>query len=228
MSLKSKIREWIGVDRAISLSQRAEALNERTKRFTRVARPGYWAALDEYRRFVQDGYRFVRISNPRRIGHLCLEVDALLKDRLMQGLDTSKLILTDQGHFANRHIVKYFEKYLAVQGPSSLYNFIRSYGDPEGAVIETHPYAVAMYKTARAYEIYTKWGERPPLFELSAEDRQALEDYLKQAGAPPDAWYVCVHAREGGYSPEDESIHRYRSVDVASFSAAMDEIVRRG
>ncbi|HLW89752.1 MAG TPA: TIGR04372 family glycosyltransferase [Roseiarcus sp.] len=226
--LKPRLRQRIGVDRAIALGEQIRAIEERIKRLTRFFRPGYWASVKEYRQFIHDGYRLVKISNPQRIGHLCLEVDALLKDRLMRGLDVSKLILTDEDRFANRHIVQYFKKYVAVQKPSPVFDFVRSYGDPEGAVIETHPYAVAMYATATAYDVYAKWGDRPPLFELVDEDRRALNDYLRDVGAPADAWYVCVHAREGGYSPEDESIHRYRSVDIASFSLAMDEIVRRG
>jgi putative glycosyltransferase (TIGR04372 family) len=210
------------------LSERLRGYGGSVRRLTRYVWPGYWADLKEYRQFIDDGRRFVRVSNPQRIGHLCLEVDALLKDKLLQGADTSKLILVDQGRFANRHIVKYFERFLSVEKPSPVFEFTQTYGDPEGAVIETHPYAVAMYGTAKAYEVYAKWGARPPLFELFEDDRLVLEDYLHAVGVPADAWYVCIHAREGGYSPEDETIHRYRSVDIAAFSLAVEEIVKRG
>jgi putative glycosyltransferase (TIGR04372 family) len=227
-AIKSAIRRRLGAERAIYLGEQLRIWRERIKSIARYIRPGYWAGLAEYRRFVREGYRFVKISNPDRVGHLCPEADALLKDTLMRGDNPSKLILVDEGHFANPHIVKYFASYFTLQGPSPVFKFVNSYGDPEGAVIETHPYVVAMYQSAKAYGVYGKWGKRPPLFELSKEDNQMLIGYLASLGMPADAWYICVHAREGGYSPEDESIHRYRSVPIASFSLAIEEIVRRG
>jgi putative glycosyltransferase (TIGR04372 family) len=227
-SFKHLVRRQLGAETTIFLSEWLRFYLEKTKRVASFVRPGYWRFLNEYKRFVRDGYRFVKISNPHRIGHLCLEADALLKDIMMQGQDTSKLILVDQQRFANSHIVEYLKKYLTVQTSSPVFDFIQSYGDPEGATIETGPYGVAMYKTARAYETYAKWDDRPSLFKLTDQDRQALQKYLREVGVPDWAWYACVHARQGGYSPEDEGMHRYRSVDITSFSLAIEEIVRRG
>jgi putative glycosyltransferase (TIGR04372 family) len=193
-----------------------------------------WAALRSpaaywrYRCLIRDGFRFVNISTPGRIGHLCVEVDALLKDTLMQGGDPKKLILVDlKDGFANRAMVDYYRKYLTVVDDYAFHRLIRKCKDAK-SVVQTHPYAVAVKKTAKAYETNAKWGNRAPLFELTHEDRGALKTYLRKTGVPENAWYVCLHAREGGYSPHDEAWQGFRSVDVHSFSQAADEIARRG
>ena len=192
----------------------------------KLRRPG---AYKKYRAFVDGGYRLVKVSFPERIGHLCLEIDCLLKETIMAGGDTKKLVLTDAGtRFANRHVLEYFSRYLTLAGEDPVGDFIQTYGDPDGALFETHPYAVAMYATARAYEIYAKWGDRPALFTPSDEDRAAARTFLAAHGVPEDAWFVCLHARTGGYSTIDEHIHKFRSIDISSFAMAMDEIAARG
>jgi putative glycosyltransferase (TIGR04372 family) len=182
-----------------------------------------------YKWFSRRGYRLIQISNPERIGHFSTEVDALLKDFLLQGLDPGKLLLVGPpNRFANPHLLKYYRQQLKVRDRHPLHDYIREYGDPDGTILRTNPYAVAMYETAKAYEVYGKWGSRAPLFRLSTEDRRALEVYLRGAGVPDGAWYVCLHARGGGYSPLDEYMHRYRNADITSYALAVEEIARRG
>jgi putative glycosyltransferase (TIGR04372 family) len=186
-------------------------------------------AYEKYRAFVDAGYKLVKLSNPDRIGHLCLEIDCLLKETIMAGGDTKKFVLADIGPgFANRHVIDYFRRYLTVMDDDSAGHFIRTYGDPAGVQIETHRYAVAMRTTARAYDIYARWGDRPPLFEVSEKDRAAALAFLMSQGMPEDSWFVCLHARSGGYNQIDEAVHGFRSVDISSYSLAIDEIAARG
>jgi putative glycosyltransferase (TIGR04372 family) len=227
--LKSKLAVSMGFEVAMRRRRQLSDLNETVKSVAKFARPGYWASAPAYEQFARDGYRLVKISYPDRVGHLCLETDALLKDMAMQGHDTKKLVMVDiKERFANPHIVGYFKRYLTVVDSSPVADFVRSYGDPHGVLIDTQPYALALFGTAKAFEIYAKWGDREPLFELLSDDRESLRDYLSEAGLPADAWYVCVHAREGGYNSKYESMHRYRNVDIATYSQAIEEIARRG
>ncbi len=182
-----------------------------------------------YRRRLEQGFRIVKISFPNRIGHLCIEIDCLLKEAIMKGDDTKTLFLPDIGDgFANCHIVEYFKRYITIEPDPGVARFIENPVNAEEGIIETHPYAVAMYQSAKCYDVCARWGDRPPLFELTEEDRAAREVYLRSVGIPADAWYVCLHAREGGYSPADEAIHKFRSIDVESFSRAVSTIVDRG
>lgn len=182
-----------------------------------------------YLDFVRAGNRLVKISFPDRIGHLSQEIDGLLRDWTREGRDTKKLFLQDIGAgFANSHLVSYYRPYLNIVPDCAAFEYIRNYGDPEGALVETHPYEVAMYQTAKIYESFALWGDRPPLFELTPDDIAAARAALAAFGVPQDGWFVCLHAREGGYSTIDEHIHSFRSVDIDTFLPAIDEIVARG
>lgn len=183
-----------------------------------------------FKRRVAAGYRVVKISFPNRIGHLIVEIDCLLKDTIMRGGDTNSFFLPDIGaDFANQHVVEYFKRYITVERDRDVARYIAdpAHENDEG-VVATHPYAVAMYKAALGCDVYRRWGGRPALFDLSDDDKAAADAYLRSLGVPEDAWYVCMHAREGGYSPSDEAIHRFRSIDIGSFSTAVQTIVDRG
>ncbi len=159
--LKSKLAVSIGFETAMRRRYQLRALSERLRFYAKFARPGYWASVEEYDRFVRDGHRLVQVSHPDRIGHLCIEIDALLKNMMMQGRDTKKLILVDlKERFANTHIVEYYKKYLAVAESPPAARFVRSYGDPDGIVVETRSYALALFGSAKVYDVYARWGER--------------------------------------------------------------------
>ena len=172
-------------------------------------------------------FRIVRVSFPNRIGHLCIEIDAVLKQTILAGHSTRSLYLPDIGQgFANRHLVEYFRKYLFVGPDLGLPSYLEDAERPD--ILDTHSFAVAMYTVARGYAVFRDWGNRPALFTVTAEDREAREEYFRAVGVPQDAWFVCVHAREGGYSSIDEAVHRHRSMSISSFSLAIDEIIKRG
>ena len=59
-------------------------------------------------------------------------------------------------------------------------------------------------------------------------DYQWGEDRLQQLGLPKGAWFSCVHAREGGYSPIDEELHIHRNCQIENTISAMQEIINRG
>src|SRR4029077_5857710 len=78
------------------------------------------------------------------------------------------------------------------------------------------------------YRLNAQWAGRPPLLALTPEDVTWGWEMLSALGLPPDAWFVCVHAREGGFSPHDEVMHRYRNADPDALIPAMREIAARG
>ena len=46
-----------------------------------------------------------------------------------------------------------------------------------------------------------------------------------ELGLPPDAWYVCFHVREGGYSGDFDNI---RNCDIDNYVEAMQYITSKG
>ncbi len=182
-----------------------------------------------YARIEERGEKVLRISFPGRIGHLSREVDVALKDAILAGDDSAKFILEDLGAgFANPALVDYFRGKVAISDDHRLFRFIDFFGDYRNRVVDTGVYEVAMYDTALGYDVYARWNDRPPLFALSPEDKAAADEYLRRAGVPADAWFVCLHAREGGYVTSDERLHSFRSIDIRSFDLAVEEIARRG
>ena len=176
------------------------------------------------------GLQYVNVSVPQRIGHLALETDCFLRDRLLTTgrLPVTIMIEPPHGGFANPVLAEYLARYVAIlprDAGSERMDRILVKG---GYAVYTAPYAVAMYETALAYDVYRRWGPRAPLFTLTDADRAATRAFLREVGVPDGAWFVCVHARTGGYSPSDEHWHAHRNVDIVDYAEAMDRIVARG
>lgn len=175
------------------------------------------------------GFRSLNISYPHRIGHLVLEADSFLRDRMVSGPPPRRhLLLEPDGGFANLVVAEYLSRYFIVVRRSRWSRLLKLAFEREGLIEDTAPHAVAMYQTARCFAVYERWGARPPLFELTRSDVAHRAAALKNLGVPDDAWFVCVHARGGGYSPSDEFAHSYRNVPIEDYGPAMDRIVERG
>jgi len=174
-------------------------------------------------------WRLIEVSNPDRIGHLCVEIDCYLKDMILRGTMPGRVFLAKRTlGFANDTVAAYASKYVTIFQSRFLQDCFKLAGLHVPVTIQTHPYTVAMYKTAGCYDVAARWGQRPPLFRLTGRDRRFGEAELRRLGVPKGAWFVCVHARGPGYSPKDEKWHAYRSMDVEDFALAIREITDRG
>jgi putative glycosyltransferase (TIGR04372 family) len=171
--------------------------------------------------------RFLVLTHPDRIGHLALEPDCYAKDRILAGRREITVLVLPPDAAANACLLGHWRKhFLVVSKPWSVrllrpfhgFDFLRRF--------PVH-YAIAIDDTAMAYDTY-RWGARPPLLSLSAAERAAGRVILDRMGVPADAWFVCVHSREGGYSPGDEHLHSYRNSDIDDYIPAMRAIVAAG
>ena len=71
--------------------------------------------------------------------------------------------------------------------------------------------------------------KREPLLALSALELERGRAKLASLGMPRNAWFVCLHAREGGYHREGGgSIQTHRNASILDYLPAIQEIVRRG
>jgi putative glycosyltransferase (TIGR04372 family) len=174
------------------------------------------------------GIRFLRVSVPDRIGHLALEPDCYLKERALTGRREIAVLALSEREVANQALLEYWKRHLIViQNPVAVF-LLRPFLRLRYIRRDLSPFAVAINATARAYAIQARWGARPPLLKLSEQHQLDGENILQRLGLPPGAWFVCVHSREGGYSPRDEDRHSYRNGDIADYVLAMKEIVARG
>ena len=173
------------------------------------------------------GVRFLAVPALNRIGHLALDIDCFLKaGKLGLRERIFPVLLCPREQAANPHLLDYWRPHLLVIS-SPFWCRVLRYLAPY-LVFETHPYTVAIDGTAEYHALQTKWGDRQALLRISDEDRELGWRKLTTLGVPRDAWFVCIHSREGGYSPVDEHLHSYRNSDIDTYLLAAREIVARG
>lgn len=174
--------------------------------------------------------KLVTVAVPQRIGHLALETDCFLRDAILKAGRVPLAIMVEptQGGFANPVLAEYLSRYVLIVPRIQRGDLIEKALTHAGFAIHTAPYAVAMYETAKSYDVFRRWSRRKPLFTLTPQDRTVTREALRAMGVPEGAWFVCVHARTGGYSPADEHWHAHRNVDIADYEPAMDLITARG
>lgn len=181
---------------------------------------------------VRNGICVFRPMRIDRIGHLAGEVDLWLKERAMKGKRGKAFaLISSWDSIANPHLLSYFkehfhflispstwERLVLKAAPLSLHRFL----------VERPDYYVAIYETANCYSVYTAWGDRPPIFQLREDDRGFLQTVLRDWGLREDSWFVCLHNRERGYSPNDDDLHDYRNAPIENYFPAIEEITKRG
>lgn len=174
------------------------------------------------------GYRRVTVFT-ERIGHLALEPDCLLKEQALGFIPKHRwFILAPPGRVANEHMLTYWRPLIRVY-EGKLACFILESMSRFGLMRhDISRYILAVNKAQTAFRIYTLWQHRPPLLTLTPADEEWGLLALRKLGVPDDAWFVCVHVREAGFSPIDETLHAHRNGSIEATLPAMQEIVRRG
>jgi putative glycosyltransferase (TIGR04372 family) len=184
-----------------------------------------------------DPDKAVRLLGPEwaaLIGHMgCVEWEMRMV-RLEMLPQANYVLLAPPGKIANTAMLDCLENICCVvRDPSlvdELFPYQRFLGDQfiafpadDGALAEPWPHAAA-----RAQRLWTE-KRLPPLLSISDEDREFGNAALKRLGLPPDAWYVSLHVREGGFHGDGSGTmlaHRIASVD--DYFSAVTEIVKRG
>lgn len=172
--------------------------------------------------------RFIRLTHPERIGHLALEPDCYAKDKRLEGRWEISVLLTDPDKIANACLLELWRQHYVVVRSPGLVRLLRPLSQYPFLDRFLIAYAVAIDDTATCYTTYRHWGTRSPLLTLPQAQRKAGRATLAKMGVPEDAWFVCVHSREGGYSPHDEHLHSYRNSDIHDYGPAMQAIVAAG
>lgn len=175
------------------------------------------------------GIRFAFVSHPNRIGHLAAEVDCFLKEREL-GLipDETPILILDRKRAGNAALANLYKRYMTVLDQPwqrRLFNEISKV--PAMRLSLSRP-VVGMHESAQYPAILALWGDRPPAITLPEDIEAQGAARLREMGVPDGAWFVCVHAREGGYSPGDEAAHAHRNAQIGSYGPAIKAITDRG
>jgi len=170
----------------------------------------------------------------RGIGDVCTPMEILIKAiKLGMAPDIEYCFLLHDKVTTNKTIIDYFAKYVTVikdkekiKEYAVLYNQCEfpAYFLPDGDVGGFHWYEAW-------HEVVRRWREQgePPLLTLEEKHRRDGWKALEELGAPKDAWFVCLHVREGGYHQDDGTTFAdSRTADIADYMQAIDEITGRG
>ncbi len=176
------------------------------------------------------GYRRLPVLT-QRIGHLAAELDCFFKlMRLgqIESLGKRYFILAPAHKVSNACLLDYWRDHITViTHPVACWLLeVMTRGPLMRHGVET--YLLAIGRSARYFEVGAQWADRPALLQLRSDHVVRGNRFLAEVGLTEDAWFVCVHAREGGYSTWDESVHGYRNMMVEFLLPAVQEIVDRG
>jgi putative glycosyltransferase (TIGR04372 family) len=174
------------------------------------------------------GYRRITVFTDR-IGHLALEPDCLLKAEALGDVPRRRwFMLAPPRRTANTHLLRYWHSRITVHthplscfliGCLSLRWLMR---------YDISHYVLAAAKAQEAYRIHSRWQGRPALLQLFADDEAWGAARMLELGIPDKAWFVCIHAREGGFSPVDEVLQAHRNSDILATVPAIQAITARG
>ena len=176
------------------------------------------------------GYRRVSIF-VERIGHLASEFDGFLKERALGWLPTRRwFVVAPRQSVANPCLLDYWSRHvLIIQRPwlGAVLRAMGRHGVMEWAVRQYTPTPVDQ-GPATYYSVLAAWGDRPPLLALDEAHRTRGRAVLAEMGVPSDAWFVAIHAREAGFSVENEAAQAFRNSDILRLIPAIREVRRRG
>jgi putative glycosyltransferase (TIGR04372 family) len=174
------------------------------------------------------GFRRLTVFT-ERIGHLALEVDYFLKQRALGQIPERRYFLTaPKWRVANRHLMKLWSQHIPViENPVAAF-LLESMGRWYFMRHDVSEYTRSFNKAASMFAIAAAWGNRPPILRLPVEDERWGRQVLKALGVPDDRWFVAVHVREGGFSPDGDWAHSNRNGSISAVVPAIRYIYERG
>lgn len=193
------------------------------------------------------GFEEISVSNPPRIGHLLLELDCFFKEQVLFRIPKKRYLLFYDSNinYANPYFFQFLRN---KNGIASVFKEQVSFElvnvaclNPFIGFLRRHhlltsrklrrrfySYVNAINETATCFEIDSSWGSNPSIFVQPDEFFDIRHRFFNEIGLDHFKPYVLVHAREGGYSPNDEHYHTLRNVDFSSFYLAINALVSLG
>ncbi|NLQ05632.1 TIGR04372 family glycosyltransferase [Cylindrospermopsis raciborskii] len=175
------------------------------------------------------GFRVLPVSSTR-IGHLVCETDCLIKEITMQRIKPKKwLIFYDGANVSNSAYLELLPDYFfPVNTKNFILKIVQNLLLRRVVNTEINHYVTAMYQSAQIYSIQAAWEGKGATIHCPADWLEAKNQVLKRHGISSGQPYVCIHARESGYSPIDEIWHCKRNVNIMSYSLAVEYLIACG
>jgi putative glycosyltransferase (TIGR04372 family) len=183
---------------------------------------------------LQLGIRIFSIHSVRGIGFMC-HWDGLIKARHLGLIPPDKFVMlwNKEKFSANKHWMSYLEKQVILldekKQNKKLIGFLKK---TEHKVSEhvSGPFRlgnrvyVNNLSALALIEHHWSEGNRRPLFNLTTEDIEFGRTLLSGLGVPKEAWFVCLHVREGGFKASEP----HREAPIKDYLMAIKAVVDRG
>jgi len=174
-------------------------------------------------------FRVPSFCHVERIGHLLAEPDCYLKEERLGLIPKHRVImLASEQQVANQAALGYWRQYFIVITSPMIVRLLRPFSWHPLTRFDVSKYAVAINTTALFPKIQALWDDRPPLLRTNPEDTYRGQKALEEIGVPSGTWFVCIHSREGGYSPSDEHLHSFRNSCFEDYLMAIKYIISLG
>ena len=152
-----------------------------------------------------------------RIGHLVDDPESFLKEYFLKyNCFPRAILLSPLNSVANKHLLNYWNQYFfVIKNPTICRLLMPLCFHP---LLESdEKYTFVFNETSSIYKISASWKNKDPLLKLTTNDRNDGKKILKKLGLEESDWFICIHARSGGYSPDDENLHSFRNTNIEDF-----------
>jgi putative glycosyltransferase (TIGR04372 family) len=174
------------------------------------------------------GFRRITVIT-ERIGHIAAEIDCFLKARALGRLPKRHwFVLAPPNRTANKRLIEYWRSHVTIVESPLLCSVLRVMSWWWLMKLDVSRFVLDVNRSALYYAVSAEWGDRKPILELSQADRARGWQVLESMGMPSGSWFVCLHVREGGYSPGDDFIQAHRNNDVLKLIPAIELITSLG
>jgi putative glycosyltransferase (TIGR04372 family) len=215
----------------------------------------YWQLAGKFRRMLfkpttPTGYRILGSAWFVAIGHIAM-LDYYLKFKNLHDKENQRIVAEiDMTTIPNRDLLdKFLNLGIVLLAPGQLENDYNTWAQqnnyprwnllssvektvlvddfwefdfPDGEILG---YAHAAARIQREWEHHNQ----PPLFIVNETEKRWLKTYLVSLGVPENAWYVCLHVREGGFHQQWNALYpTMRDAIIHDYYSAIEHIVKAG
>lgn len=163
--------------------------------------------------------RLINIIWVNAIGHLCLETECFLREKILNKKIKYKcLILAPENELANKYLVKHLRKYFLVITNNFLCILLSPLKNIKFFNHDISNYCMNIWNTATQYKIISDTRNIKPFYTLSEEENKKGYKVLEKFGVTKNDWFVTIHARDpfyrnnGNISIRDSNIGNYKKI----------------
>lgn len=194
----------------------------------------------------------IAVLRTHRVGHMCLDFDAFIKERTLLKEENSASASRLYGVIADRSVNPALEGYWRSSFPDVFLSGPRAY---VGKLLSmagpcNHPILYGTGISAKevqngkdfreprklgpsTYQIRQNWGDRGGLIQLSDEHLEKGRKVLRDWGIPEGDWFVGMHVREAGWDQlvdgdAKAAANTFRNSDTNTYRAAVEAIAEAG